>query len=102
MQHCDLKYLGRVLADLSVGRQPPLWEDLKSCKVPLQFIVGEKDVKFKNIAQKMSDTMCQSTDTTNVPEIVEIPYSGHAAHIENPLTVISAISRFIREVEFKS
>ncbi|XP_049363348.1 protein PHYLLO, chloroplastic isoform X2 [Solanum verrucosum] len=102
LQHCDLKNLGRVLADLSVGRQPPLWEDLKSCKVPLQFIVGEKDVKFKNIAQKMRDTMCQSTETTNVPEIVEIPYSGHAAHIENPLTVISAISRFIREVEFKS
>lgn len=102
LQHCDLKNLGRVLADLSVGRQPPLWQDLKSCRVPLQFIVGEKDVKFKNIAQKMCDTMCQSTETMNVPEIVEIPYSGHAAHIENPLSVISAISRFIREVEFKS
>ncbi|XP_004237229.1 protein PHYLLO, chloroplastic isoform X1 [Solanum lycopersicum] len=102
LQHCDLKNLGRVLADLSVGRQPPLWEDLKSCRVPLQLIVGEKDVKFKNIAQQMCDTMCQSTETTNIPEIVEIPYSGHAAHIENPLTVISAISQFIREVEFNS
>ncbi|XP_009764985.1 protein PHYLLO, chloroplastic isoform X1 [Nicotiana sylvestris] len=102
LQHCDLKNLGRVLSDLSVGRQPPLWEDLKSCRVPLQFIVGEKDVKFRRIAQKMRDTMCQSTDTTNVPEIVEIPYSGHAAHIENPLPVISAISQFIRVVEIKS
>nr|XP_016472808.1 PREDICTED: protein PHYLLO, chloroplastic-like isoform X2 [Nicotiana tabacum] len=102
LQHCDLKNLGRVLTDLSVGRQPPLWEDLKSCRVPLQFIVGEKDVKFRRIAQKMRDTMCQSTDTTNVPEIVEIPYSGHAAHIENPLPVISAISQFIRVVEIKS
>ncbi|KAJ8564701.1 hypothetical protein K7X08_001161 [Anisodus acutangulus] len=102
LQHCDLKNLGRVLSDLSVGRQPPLWEDLKRCRVPLQFIVGEKDVKFKNIAQKMCDTMCQSTETMNIPEIVEIPYSGHAAHIENPLPVISAISQFIREVEFKS
>ncbi|XP_060185317.1 protein PHYLLO, chloroplastic isoform X1 [Lycium barbarum] len=102
LQHCDLKNLGRVLSDLSVGRQPPLWEDLKSCRVPLQLIVGEKDVKFKNIAQKMHDTMCQSTETMNVPEIVEIPYSGHAAHIENPLLVISAISQFIKEVEFKN
>ncbi|CAN4125211.1 unnamed protein product [Withania somnifera] len=102
LQHCDLKSLGRVLSDLSVGRQPPLWEDLKSCRVPLQFIVGERDVKFKNIAQNMRNRVCQSKETMNAPEIVEIPFCGHAAHIENPLPVISAISQFIREVEFKS
>ncbi|KAK6133984.1 hypothetical protein DH2020_032275 [Rehmannia glutinosa] len=53
LQHDDLHTLGKVLSGLSIGRQPSLWEDLKQCKVPLQIIVGEKDVKFKAIAREM-------------------------------------------------
>ncbi|VFQ78024.1 unnamed protein product [Cuscuta campestris] len=99
LRHADLESLARALSGLSIGRQPSLWEDLKLCERPLMFIVGESDAKFKAIAQKMLNTMDQNVSVVNCPEIVEIPCSGHAAHLENPLSVISAISRFLRKVK---
>lgn len=74
------------------------WEDLKHCKLPLLLIVGERDAKFKTIAQKMHDEINQNA-TADCPEMIEIPFCGHAAHLENPLRVISAISQFMRKVK---
>ncbi|XP_031097286.1 protein PHYLLO, chloroplastic isoform X2 [Ipomoea triloba] len=98
LQHDNLGTLARVLSDLSIGRQPPLWEDLKHCKLQLLLIVGERDAKFKTIAQKMHDEINQNA-TVDCPEMIEIPCCGHAAHLENPLRVISAISQFMRKVK---
>ncbi|CAH9131214.1 unnamed protein product [Cuscuta epithymum] len=100
LRHANLETLARVLSDLSIGRQPSLWDDLKRCELPLVFIVGERDAKFKAIAQKMHDTITdQNGSGEHWSEIVEIPYCGHAAHLENPLPVISAISRFLRKLK---
>nr|GMD80394.1 protein PHYLLO, chloroplastic isoform X1 [Ipomoea batatas] len=98
LQHDNLGTLARVLSDSSIGRQPPLWEDLKHCKLPLLLIVGERDAKFKTIAQKMHDEINRNA-TLDCPEMIEIPCCGHAAHLENPLRVISAISQFMRKVK---
>lgn len=80
------------------GRQ--LWDELKYCKTPLSFIVGEKDTKFKTIAQKIlsqidMDKKIKDEPIVDLHEIVEIPDSGHAVHLENPLAVINALSRFL-------
>ncbi|KAG8366507.1 hypothetical protein BUALT_Bualt17G0087200 [Buddleja alternifolia] len=96
LQHDDLHTLGKVLSDLSIGRQPELWEDLKHCKVPLQLIVGEKDGKFKKIAREMYSKIEHENDNTDFPPVIEIPNAGHAVHIENPLAVITAIRQFIK------
>ncbi|KAK9276554.1 hypothetical protein L1049_006088 [Liquidambar formosana] len=100
LQHDDLQSLAKALSDLSIGRQPPLWEDLKLCKTPLLLIVGEKDTKFKRIAQEMCYEICHGTKSGDEPrkeiyEIVEVPKCGHAVHLENPLPVISALRRFL-------
>lgn len=100
LQHSELHTLANVLSDLSIGRQRPLWEDLKQCQLPLLLVVGESDGKFKNIARKMYNEINEG-DATSIgnAEIVEIPQSGHAVHLENPLSLISEVSKFLRKVK---
>jgi len=77
-----------------------LWEDLKRCDLPLLLIVGEKDAKFKSIAQKMfhevvQDRKGEDRRGNNICEILEVPNCGHAVHLENPLPIISAMRKFL-------
>lgn len=100
MLHNDVYWLAEALSGLSIGRQISLWEDLKQCDIPLLLVVGEKDGKFKSIAQKMCDEIGQSGNGVdgagnNIPQIVEIPNSGHAVHLENPLPVIRSLRQFL-------
>lgn len=85
----------------------PLWEDLKLCSTPLLIVVGEKDKKFKAIAQKMWYVLGHgkkgSDDLRNeINEMVEIPNCGHAVHLENPLPVIRAVRQFLTRVNESS
>ncbi|KAL2455175.1 Protein PHYLLO [Forsythia ovata] len=98
-QHDDLHTLAKVLSDLSIGRQQSLWGDLKKCTLPILLIVGERDVKFKKIARDMYSKMNDETRNTDCPPIVEIPNSGHAVHLENPLPVIAAVSQFLKRLK---
>ncbi|CAN6675731.1 unnamed protein product [Malus baccata var. baccata] len=103
LHHEDVQSLAKVLSGLSIGRQPPLWEDLKHCKTPLLLIVGEEDKKFKAIAKDMSCEIAGGTASGDSPphdiyETVEIPDCGHAAHLENPIPVISTLRRFLGRV----
>ncbi|KAH9772170.1 protein PHYLLO [Citrus sinensis] len=105
--HEDVQSLSKALSDLSVGRQPPLWEDLKLCSTPLLIVVGEKDKKFKSIAEKMCYELSHgekgSDDLRNeIYEMVEIPNCGHAVHLENPLPVIRAVRQFLTRVNQNS
>ncbi|XP_057963060.1 protein PHYLLO, chloroplastic isoform X2 [Malania oleifera] len=99
LQHGDVHTLAKVLSDLSIGRQPPMWEDLKQCQLPLMIIVGERDWKFKRIAQAMCHEIGYGTKSTDdlgqkLYEMVEVPNCGHAVHLENPLHVISTLRKF--------
>ncbi|KAL2234920.1 UNVERIFIED_CONTAM: Protein PHYLLO, chloroplastic [Sesamum indicum] len=76
-----------------------LWEDLKTCKVPLQLIVGEKDAKFKAIARDMHTRINHENGSSDSPPVVEIPNAGHAVHLENPLAVITAIRQFMKRTK---
>ncbi|KAB5538297.1 hypothetical protein DKX38_015830 [Salix brachista] len=98
--HEDVQSLAKALSGLSTGSQMSLWEDLKRCDLPLLLIVGEKDVKFKSIAQKMFNEVVQDRKGedgkgNSICEVLEIPNCGHAVHLENPLPIISAMRRFL-------
>lgn len=107
LQHKDVRSLAKTLSDLSIGRQRPLWEDLRQCSTPLLLIVGEKDGKFKRIAQEMCYEIGHGTSNGDdsrkeIYEIVEVPNCGHAAHLENPLPIIRALRRFLTGLENSS
>jgi isochorismate synthase / 2-succinyl-5-enolpyruvyl-6-hydroxy-3-cyclohexene-1-carboxylate synthase / 2-succinyl-6-hydroxy-2,4-cyclohexadiene-1-carboxylate synthase / o-succinylbenzoate synthase len=79
----------------------PLWEDLKHLKRPLLIVAGEKDKKFKEILKEMyreaKNSGCGS-DGRNGNELCEmmiIPQSGHAVHVENPLPLVRAVRKFL-------
>ncbi|KAL2905213.1 Protein PHYLLO chloroplastic [Bienertia sinuspersici] len=91
LEHDDIHCLAKALSDLSIGRQPSLWKELKHCKVPLLFVIGEKDVKFKNISQEICHDLGQSTNY----EAVEVPNCGHAVHLENPLAIVRLVRQFM-------
>ncbi|MQL91071.1 hypothetical protein Taro_023675, partial [Colocasia esculenta] len=101
--HDDVQALAEALSGLSVGRQLPLWEELKGCQKPMLLIFGEKDAKFKGIAQKMHNKMRSHNDQVgktggNPCTLLEIPHCGHAVHLENPLLVINAVRKFIQNL----
>ncbi|KAH9607030.1 hypothetical protein KSS87_013805 [Heliosperma pusillum] len=89
-QHDDIHSLAKALSDMSIGRQPPLWEDLRGCKTRLRFIVGEKDTKFKKINQQICNEISQAVNY----DAVEVPGCGHAVHLENPLALVILIREF--------
>ncbi|OVA12535.1 Thiamine pyrophosphate enzyme [Macleaya cordata] len=89
VQHDDVRALAKALSDLSTGRQPSLWEELKQCEKPLLVVFGEKDTKFKKIAQEMCHEIRFRSRTIS-KEMIEIPDCGHAVHLENPLSLINA------------
>lgn len=102
-QHDDIDALAKSLSQLSLGRQPSLWKDLRICNKPLLFIVGENDQKFKDIAWGM----CSEIDTgleaegnrSKMHEVLEVPECGHAVHLENPLPLINAVRKFLNKLD---
>ncbi|XWS64137.1 hypothetical protein CRYUN_Cryun06bG0160900 [Craigia yunnanensis] len=101
--HDDTQGLARVLSDLSTGRQPSLWEDLKHCKVPLMLVVGERDEKFKRVAQKMWHELGHGRTDRDDPvsklhEMVVVPNCGHAVHLVNPLPIIRLVRQFVNRL----
>lgn len=101
-KHGNIKDLSKVLADSSIGIQKSLWEDLKHMERPLLIVAGEKDLKFKEIAGQMCREirMCEEceADCGNRQELCEmiiVPESGHAVHVENPLYLVRAVRKFL-------
>ncbi|XP_004952910.1 protein PHYLLO, chloroplastic isoform X2 [Setaria italica] len=104
-KHKNIKALAKVLADSSVGRQKSLWEDLKHLKRPLLIVAGEKDTKFKDISQRMCSEITQHAecgsggrDGNELCDVIIIPDSGHAVHVENPLPLVRAVRKFLQKL----
>ncbi|HET7578653.1 MAG TPA: 2-succinyl-6-hydroxy-2,4-cyclohexadiene-1-carboxylate synthase [Bacillales bacterium] len=69
--------LANSLRGMGTGAQKTLWKELSSLEVPVKLIVGELDVKFRQIAREMQESFPNA-------EIDTVPETGHAIHAENP------------------
>ena len=78
--------LARALRGLGTGALPPVWDRLGEVKVPVTLVVGERDEKFRGIADEMAPLLRGPVD------VVVVPGVGHAAHLEAPGRVAVAIS----------
>jgi 2-succinyl-6-hydroxy-2,4-cyclohexadiene-1-carboxylate synthase len=77
--------LARALRGLGTGALPSLWNRLHEITVPVTLIVGEKDTKFRGIADQMAPLFGGHA------EVVVVPGSGHAAHLEAPQAVAATL-----------
>jgi 2-succinyl-6-hydroxy-2,4-cyclohexadiene-1-carboxylate synthase len=77
--------LAAALRGLGTGAMPPLWDRLGELTMPVLLVVGERDTKFREIAERMAAA---------IPDcrVELIAGAGHAAHLERPDAVAAAIA----------
>jgi 2-succinyl-6-hydroxy-2,4-cyclohexadiene-1-carboxylate synthase len=78
--------LACALRGLGTGVLPSLWDRLAELTVPVTLIVGERDGKFRKIAEQMAPRFGAAC------EIVVVPGAGHAVHLEAPAAVAAALT----------
>jgi 2-succinyl-6-hydroxy-2,4-cyclohexadiene-1-carboxylate synthase len=76
--------LANALRGLGTGTMEPLWDDLTKLTIPVTLITGERDEKFRALAEAMLQRLPNATHVT-------IPGAGHAAQLEDPQAVARAI-----------
>jgi 2-succinyl-6-hydroxy-2,4-cyclohexadiene-1-carboxylate synthase len=76
--------LARALRALGTGALPPLWSRLEQLTMPVTLMAGERDQKFRQIAQEMAARILQAG-------VVIVPNAGHAVHLEAPARVAEII-----------
>jgi 2-succinyl-6-hydroxy-2,4-cyclohexadiene-1-carboxylate synthase len=76
--------LAAALRGLGTGVMEPLWDALPSLGVPVTLAVGERDHKFRAIAERMAAVLPRA-------EIVVVPAAGHAAQLEQPAAVAALL-----------
>jgi 2-succinyl-6-hydroxy-2,4-cyclohexadiene-1-carboxylate synthase len=77
--------LARALRGLGAGALPSLWDRLSELEMPVTLIVGERDQKFRAIAEEMRASLPAAT-----AEVV--PGAGHAVHLEAPRRVAEILA----------
>lgn len=70
------------------GTQVPLWNHLDGIVAPTLLLVGEHDAKFRAIAERMHDSLPDST-------LDVIADSGHSVHLEQPERTVDAIAGWL-------
>lgn len=82
----DTQGLAAALRGLGTGALPPLWDRLGELRMPVTLVVGERDQKFREIAEEMAPAISRA-------EVVMVQNAGHAAHLEAPAAVAQVIAR---------
>ncbi|HKG01780.1 MAG TPA: 2-succinyl-6-hydroxy-2,4-cyclohexadiene-1-carboxylate synthase [Conexibacter sp.] len=72
------------LRGLGTGVMEPLWERLPQLAIPVVLIVGERDGKFRAIAERMADVLPEA-------DVHVVPEAGHAVQLELPEAVAALL-----------
>jgi len=76
------------LRALSVGRQPPLWEQLRAAAMPALLLVGAEDEKYLAIGHRAVSTMPEA-------RLEVVADAGHTVHLEQPGRFWSTVRAFL-------
>ncbi len=78
--------LARALRGLGTGVLPSAWEHLGELQIPVVLVVGERDEKFQAVAEQMAALI-------DWCEVVTVPNTGHAVHLEDPAAVARVLTK---------
>jgi len=84
--------LAAALRGMSVGTQESLWDQLPACKTPTLLIVGEKDRKYRMLAEEMA-----ALAPTMAVEVMAD--CGHNVHVENPEGYTALLKHFLGRMQ---
>jgi pimeloyl-ACP methyl ester carboxylesterase len=62
-----------------------VWDRLGDLTLPVALLVGERDAKFRGIAERMAPRF------GGPARVIVVPRAGHAVHLEAPAAVVAAI-----------
>lgn len=77
--------LAGALRGLGTGALPSLWDRLPALLVPVELVVGERDQKFRAIAERMAAALPAG-------RLHVVAGAGHAVHLEDPAAVAAIIA----------
>jgi 2-succinyl-6-hydroxy-2,4-cyclohexadiene-1-carboxylate synthase len=77
--------LAAALRGLGTGVMPSLWDRLGELALPVELIVGERDEKFRAIAEQMAAGLPQA-------RLHVVPGAGHAVQLEAPEAVVDVVA----------
>lgn len=83
--------LAHSLRAYGTGRQPPLWDALRSIEVPVLVLAGEQDTKFAGIGARMAELLPRA-------RWASVPGAGHAAHAERPVATVDLIAAWLTDL----
>ncbi len=78
--------LAAALRGLGQGAGEPLWSSLGRLRMPVVLVVGERDAKYRKLAERMAAAIADA-------EVLVVPATGHAVHLEAPEIVAQAIAQ---------
>jgi 2-succinyl-6-hydroxy-2,4-cyclohexadiene-1-carboxylate synthase len=78
--------LALALRALGTGALPSLWGRLPDLAMPVTLVVGERDQRFRKIAEQMAAVIADA-------EVAVVPGAGHAVHLEAPEAVAGLLAR---------
>jgi 2-succinyl-6-hydroxy-2,4-cyclohexadiene-1-carboxylate synthase len=76
--------LAAALRGLGTGAMPSLWYRLGELALPVDLVVGERDAKFRGIAERMAAVLPDA-------RLHVVPGAGHAVHLEAPEAVADVL-----------
>lgn len=77
--------LAAALRGLGTGALEPVWDRLRELPMPATLIVGERDAKFRALAEQMRGMLRRTI-------VAVVPGTGHAVHLEAPAAVARIIT----------
>src|SRR4051794_12082034 len=76
--------LAAALRGLSPGAMEPLWERLRRLPMPAAILAGERDTKFRALAERLGTALPNASVTV-------VPGAGHSLHLEGVEAIAAAL-----------
>ncbi|MGI9146501.1 MAG: 2-succinyl-6-hydroxy-2,4-cyclohexadiene-1-carboxylate synthase [Chloroflexota bacterium] len=78
--------LANSLRGMGAGQQTPLWPLLPQLKQRVLLVVGERDTRYRQVAQRMRSLLPAA-------ELAVVPDAGHTTHIDQPRAFVSLLEQ---------
>lgn len=82
--------LANSLRGLGAGMQEPVLQQLKNMQMPVLLLSGALDSKYCKLARQMATLLPHH-------QLVTVPQSGHAIHLEQPAVFANTVALFLRQ-----
>lgn len=83
--------MARTLTGLSTGKMPYLGSLIKDTNLPLLYLYGENDVKYRELALKLAEARNPAITVTGISGC------GHNIHMKKPEDIVLGISQYLEK-----